>query len=220
MLASSSQHQSLMNHIYSKQRHIYDATRKFYLLGRDQMIMGLRPPNGGSVLEIGCGTGRNLVVAAGTRRRARYFGLDISIEMLKSADKLIKQNELQDQIKIANADATDFNPQELFGVTKFDRIFISYSLSMMPYWKEAVDQALIHLSEKGSLHIVDFGQQSELPKTFRSILRGWLKLFHVSPRTDLLEYLSHISQKSNRGMVFKKPYRDYTTYCVIGPQRN
>jgi S-adenosylmethionine-diacylgycerolhomoserine-N-methlytransferase len=77
MLASSSQHQSLMNHIYSKQRHIYDATRKFYLLGRDQMIMGLRPPNGGSVLEIGCGTGRNLVVAAGTRRRARYFGFYI-----------------------------------------------------------------------------------------------------------------------------------------------
>lgn len=31
----------LMDRIYATQRHIYDATRKFYLLGRDELIEDL-----------------------------------------------------------------------------------------------------------------------------------------------------------------------------------
>jgi S-adenosylmethionine-diacylgycerolhomoserine-N-methlytransferase len=46
-----------MNRMYRWQRHIYDATRRYYLLGRDRLIAGLRPAAGQSVLEIGCGTG-------------------------------------------------------------------------------------------------------------------------------------------------------------------
>ena len=53
-----------MDAIYRYQRYIYDATRKYYLLGRDRMLDELAPPPGGSVLEIGCGTGRNLICAA------------------------------------------------------------------------------------------------------------------------------------------------------------
>jgi len=53
-----------MDAIYRYQRYIYDASRKYYLLGRDRLIGELAPPPGGSVLEIACGTGRNLVKAA------------------------------------------------------------------------------------------------------------------------------------------------------------
>ena len=49
-----------MNRMYRRQRHIYDGTRRYYLLGRDRLISGLKPAPGASVLEIGCGTGRNL----------------------------------------------------------------------------------------------------------------------------------------------------------------
>ena len=54
-------HRDLMDRIYRHQRHIYDLTRKYYLLGRDELITALAPPGNGSVLEIGCGTGRNLL---------------------------------------------------------------------------------------------------------------------------------------------------------------
>ena len=57
-------HKSSMERMYRLQRHIYDVTRAYYLLGRDQLIARLSPPEGGSVLEIGCGTGRNLVQAS------------------------------------------------------------------------------------------------------------------------------------------------------------
>ncbi len=71
-----------MNRMYRRQRHIYDGTRRYYLLGRDQLISGLKPALGASVLEIGCGTGRNLVSAARLYPDARFFGIDVSTEML------------------------------------------------------------------------------------------------------------------------------------------
>ncbi len=46
-----------MDGIYRYQRYIYDATRKYFLLGRDTLLDELDPPDGGSVLEVGCGTG-------------------------------------------------------------------------------------------------------------------------------------------------------------------
>ena len=57
-------HGAHMDGIYRYQRYIYDATRKYYLLGRDRMLDGLDPPERGTILEVGCGTGRNLILAA------------------------------------------------------------------------------------------------------------------------------------------------------------
>ena len=39
-----------MDAIYRTQRHFYDLTRKYYLLGRDRLIRELAPPKGGTVL--------------------------------------------------------------------------------------------------------------------------------------------------------------------------
>ena len=72
----------LMDRMYRRQRHIYDLSRKYYLLGRDEAIARLRPAAGDGVLEIGCGTGRNLVKAARAYPAARLYGLDVSRAML------------------------------------------------------------------------------------------------------------------------------------------
>lgn len=49
-------HAALMDRTYRHQRRIYDATRAYFLLGRDHLIAQLAPPEGGRVLEIACGT--------------------------------------------------------------------------------------------------------------------------------------------------------------------
>lgn len=59
------------------------------LIGRDPMLAGLDVPEGGTVLEIGCGTGRNLVKAGRLYQTAKLFGIDISREMLVSAGKAV-----------------------------------------------------------------------------------------------------------------------------------
>src|ERR1700710_684978 len=113
-----------MNRMYRRQRHIYDGTRRYYLLGRDQLIAGLQPAPGASVLEIGCGTGRNLVQAARLYPDARFFGIDISTEMLTSAISAISRRGLTQRIRVAHGDGTAFNSQTLFGVPSFDHILV------------------------------------------------------------------------------------------------
>src|ERR1700726_2169563 len=85
-----------MNRMYRRQRHIYNGTRRYYLLGRDQMIANLQPVAGASVLEIGCGTGRNLILAARRHPDARFFGIDVSTQMLTSAISAIARRGLTD----------------------------------------------------------------------------------------------------------------------------
>jgi S-adenosylmethionine-diacylgycerolhomoserine-N-methlytransferase len=197
-----------MNRIYRRQRHIYNFTRRYFLLGRDRLIDGLKPGAGDKVLEIGCGTGRNLIVAAEKYPQARFFGIDVSTEMLTSAHEAIDRAGLAGRIRIAHADATSFDPRRLLGSEKFERIFFSYTLSMIPHWEPALDSAISHLAAGGELHIVDFGGQSGLPSWFRTALRNWVANFHVTPR-DTLELALRARASS---LAFERPYRDYAQY--------
>ncbi|RWK58796.1 MAG: class I SAM-dependent methyltransferase [Mesorhizobium sp.] len=204
-----------MDGVYRWQRHIYDLTRKYYLLGRDRLIAGLDVPAGGTVLELGCGTGRNIVLAARRYPDARFFGLDISAEMLETATAAIAREGLSGRAKLARGDATDFDAKALFAIENFDRIFVSYSLSMIPGWEKTVSAALAALSPGGSLHVVDFGQQEALPRWFRTLLRGWLRKFHVEPREALRDVLQSESARVGATLRFRTLYRGYAWLAVI-----
>jgi S-adenosylmethionine-diacylgycerolhomoserine-N-methlytransferase len=204
-----------MNRMYRRQRHIYDGTRRYYLLGRDQLISGLGPAAGASVLEIGCGTGRNLVCAAQLYPDARFFGIDVSTEMLTSAISAISRRGLADRVRVAHGDGTAFNPQNLFGIPCFDRVFISYSLSMIPDWRRVLEAAASRLKPGGRLHIVDFGGQERLPDIARALLRQWLRLFDVTPRDELQGVLSAMADSGGADLKFERPFRGYAQCAVL-----
>jgi len=182
-----------MDAIYRTQRHFYDLTRKYYLLGRDRLIRHLSPPPGGSVLEIGCGTGRNLIVAAKAWPDARFFGIDISEAMLETARANVAKAGLSDRITLAQGDATAFDAQALFGRPAFDRVFQSYTLSMIPDWQGAIREAAAKLAPGGRLDIVDFGQQNGLPRLWRKLLFAWLAKFDVTPRATLRDAVEGVA---------------------------
>jgi S-adenosylmethionine-diacylgycerolhomoserine-N-methlytransferase len=204
-----------MNRMYRRQRHIYDGTRQYYLLGRDQLISSLRPGAGASVLEIGCGTGWNLVRAARLYPEARFFGIDVSTEMLTSAISAIGRRGLKSRIRVAHGDGTAFNPQVLFGIPAFDHIMISYSLSMIADWQLVLQTAAAKLKPGGRLHIVDFGDQEGLPKIARALLLRWLKLFDVTPRDDLEAVLSTMDERAGAELTFERPFRGYVQCAVL-----
>lgn len=205
----------LMDAMYRYQRYVYDATRKFYLLGRDGLIQDLRPPPGGRVLEIGCGTGRNLVEAAKAFPEAEFYGFDVSAMMLDSARRSIARAGLGSRIVTAQADATCFDPSELFAVTRFDRIFVSYALSMIPQWQAALARACEFLADSGSLHIVDFGDQAGLPPAFRALLERWLSLFSVHPCPTLEAELAAFVASRKMRCRFERRFRGYAFYAVL-----
>jgi S-adenosylmethionine-diacylgycerolhomoserine-N-methlytransferase len=204
-----------MNRMYRRQRHIYDGTRRYYLLGRDQLISGLMPGAGESVLEIGCGTGRNLVCAALLYPDARFFGIDVSTEMLTSAISAISRRGLKDRVRVAHGDGTAFDSQNMFGMPSFDRVFISYSLSMIPDWRRVLEAAAGRLKPGGRLHVVDFGGQERLPGFARALLRRWLAMFDVMPRDELAHVLSAMADTAGAELTFERPFRGYAQYAVM-----
>ena len=200
---------TLMDRMYRHQRHFYDLTRKFYLLGRDELIAQLQPPTGGNVLEVGCGTGRNLIVAARRYPQVRFFGLDISSEMLATARAEIARAGLADRVTVAQADATAFDAQGLFGVARFERVFISYALSMIPPWRAVLPRAASALAPGGALHIVDFGDCAGLPSAFRVLLKGWLSLFGVHPREGLVAEIAPFAANHDLRTEFRSLFGGY-----------
>jgi len=204
-----------MNRMYRWQRFIYDATRRYYLLGRDQLIDGIKPTSGATVLEIGCGTGRNLVHAARQYPGAIFYGIDVSTEMLTTAISTIERRSMHGSVRVAHGDATAFDPAALFGIVAFDHVMISYSLSMIPDWHAVLDNAVSRLKPGGQLHIVDFGNQERLPAFARKILLSWLTLFDVTPRRDMQDVLVTLAADRGADLAFERPFRGYAQSAVM-----
>jgi S-adenosylmethionine-diacylgycerolhomoserine-N-methlytransferase len=200
-------HAALMDVVYKRQRHIYDLSRKYYLFGRDRLIRELALKPGERLVEIGCGTARNLIKIARRYPDCQLFGLDASQEMLKTASESISHAGLASRIRLVHGYAENLSP-ELFGETKsFDRAVFSYSLSMIPDWRAALKAAGGALTPNGKVHIVDFGDLTGLGSIGNRGLRAWLGLFHVRPRTEILHGLETAKGQTAFGELWISPAR-------------
>jgi S-adenosylmethionine-diacylgycerolhomoserine-N-methlytransferase len=175
-----------MDRVYRRQRHIYNFTRRYYLIGRDDLVRQLNLRSGDRVVEVGCGTARNLVAIARRYPGAQLFGIDASCEMLRTAQQAVARAGLSAQITLAHGYAEALTPG-LFGLAaSFDCAIFSYSLSMIPDWRRALAAAS---AAGGHLHILDFGDFTGFGRLGASLLRVWLRQFHVAPRAELLHAL-------------------------------
>ena len=179
-------HAASMDRMYRYQRYIYNLTRKYYLIGRDRLLRGLDARPGAQVLEIGCGTGRNMVQVARRNPGTMVYGMDISRQMLTSARSAAARAGVAERMRTACGDAETFDATVKFGVRGFDRVFLSYTLSMIPGWRNALAMAMAQVNDRGSVHIVDFGQMERWPAFIRNGFRRWLRAFHVTPRPNLI----------------------------------
>ncbi len=198
-----------MDVIYRHQRFIYDATRRYYLFGRDRLIADLRPPANGAVLEIGCGTARNLIRAARRYPEARFYGLDVSEAMLCSARASVTRCGLATRIVLRKGDATAFDPAKLFALDGFDRVFISYALSMIPAWRDVVRQAAACVAPGGELFIVDFGDFERYPAFLRSTQLAWLRRFSVEPIPAIERKIGMLAEQMGLKAATEKLYGGY-----------
>jgi len=182
-----------MNQMYRLQRYIYDFTRKYYLLGRDRLLRDMELQSGDRVLEIGCGTARNLIHLARQRPDIHCYGLDASTEMLETAADKVKCHGLEQRITLKHCLAEELDHAKTFGLdAPFDAAFFSYSLSMIPTWPQAIDAALANLKPQKAFYVVDFWDQADWPRWFRALLKRWLDLFHVHHRPELLDHLRQL----------------------------
>lgn len=213
---SESQMRGNMNRMYRWTRHIYDASRKYYLLGRDVLIRRVKPSTDDIVCEIGCGTARNLVKLARRYPFNSFIGIDASDEMLKTANKSLIKHELINRVQIQQGFAQSFEPQALFNLEKpVNKFIFSYALSIIPPWKESLDHAFELLPAGGEIHIIDFGSQSGLPEVFRKALFGWLKMFHVYYKPEIEQYLLELKAQGKGNLKLHHLFGGYSYYAVF-----
>lgn len=201
---------SRMDRMYRFQRHFYDLTRKYYLLGRDKLITEMKISEEDHVLEVGCGTGRNLEILCRKYPDTRFYGLDASAEMLRNAERKRDKRSLRN-LHLARALADDFSHDDTFGLEDpFDTIFFSYSISMIPTWEEAITNAIKNLRPHHSLYLVDFFDQRQMPVWFRKALQAWLRKFHVQYRPDLIPFLKQLERSGAGSLKVTSLYKSYS----------
>lgn len=156
-----------MKSYYAFQAKIYDATRWTFLYGRNTILHKIPFPKTQriKVLEVGCGTGVNILKMAQMFPNAQFTGLDVSGDMLDRArinlDKYQKRVTLLEE---PYQESTKFNGQ-------FDVILFSYALTMInPQWIELLDQAPKDLKPDGVVAVVDFHDANF--DFYRQFMRG------------------------------------------------
>jgi S-adenosylmethionine-diacylgycerolhomoserine-N-methlytransferase len=154
---------------YQLHSRIYDATRWSFLFGRtailDDIAAATTPTR---ILEVGCGTGKNLVNLAARFPQASITGVDLSETMLELARGKVAQ--FGDRVRLIHqayaAPITD--------PPAFDLVLFSYALTMFnPGYDTAIAAAHRDLIPGGCIAVVDF-HNTPLPAFAR-----WMGVNHV-----------------------------------------
>jgi S-adenosylmethionine-diacylgycerolhomoserine-N-methlytransferase len=200
-----------MDRIYRYQRHFYDLTRPLFLFGRDRLLRRLRLSEKDRVLEVGCGTARNLLRLKRLRPSAQLYGLDASTQMLETAKTNLRRQKLEHGIELEHGLAEELCHAQSFGLSEpFDSIFFSYALSMIPSSTRAIDAALRSLKPGRSLYILDFWDQAGLPAAVRAALTAWFRLFGVEHRPELYTHLERVAATTGGSFAREVLFGGYT----------
>jgi S-adenosylmethionine-diacylgycerolhomoserine-N-methlytransferase len=216
--SSRARHAERLQRLYRDQAGAYDRFREGFLHGRRELVERLPVGAGARVVELGAGTGAN----------AEHFGDRLetfaSVHLVDLCPALLEVARGRCRrpgwacVRAAEGDACAWRPPDGRPV---DAVFFSYSLTMIPEWFRAVDNAVAMLKPGGWLGSVDFyllrTRHGALGRTF---WRAWFGHNAVHPSTDHLAYLSHRTQEDfvseRSGRMPYVPFLRAPYYLFIG----
>lgn len=186
-------HASRLESFYSGQAEAYDDFRKRLLKGREEMYKQVPVPEGGLWVDMGGGTGSNLeYIAESVPKMRRVLVVDLSPSLLQIASKRIAARGWTNAAAV-EADACIYQPAE----GPADVVTFSYSLTMIPDWFAAIDNAIAMLRPGGVLGVVDFYVSRKYPAGnlrrhswfTRTFWPAWFASDNVFPSPDHVPYL-------------------------------
>ncbi|HEY6564524.1 MAG TPA: class I SAM-dependent methyltransferase [Pirellulaceae bacterium] len=186
-------HAERMESFYAGQADAYDDFRKRLLQGRRELWGSIPVPPDGTWVDFGGGTGANLEYFGDSiQALRRVYVVDLASSLLEVASARARRAGWS-QVSPVAADATTWTPPD--GLV--DVVTFSYSLTMIPDWFAAVDNARRILKPGGYLGVVDFyvsrkhaGEASRQHGVFtRWGWPAWFSLDNVFPSADHIPYL-------------------------------
>ncbi len=179
-------HQTLprISTMYRRDARWYDATRWTFLVGRARAVRECALSTGDTALEIGCGTGSNLArLARAAGSSGHVVGFDYVAEMLaQAAPKAARLTAKGYAVTLRQGDASSLDlPPGLVP----NAVLFSYSLSMIPQWRAALDRAYAVLAPGGRCVVVDFHDMQRWPGLLRRAVRSRLAQCGVDPDRDV-----------------------------------
>jgi S-adenosylmethionine-diacylgycerolhomoserine-N-methlytransferase len=217
-------HKERLESFYAGQAKNYDSYRENFLSCREPLLDKL--PVGGIWVDMGGGTGFNIEYMAKLGRLKCYTKVhlvDLTPSLLEIAVRRIKENGWTN-VEIIEADATSWQPRE----QKIDLVTFSYSLTMIPDWFLAIENAKKILKVDGHIGAADLYISRKYPEHgfkshswFRRIF--WMMFFgfdNVNISSDHLCYLHKHFQTSEiietLGSVPYIPFIKVPHYIYIG----
>lgn len=188
-------HAERMESFYGGQANAYDDFRRRLLKGREQLFAALPKPENGVWVDMGGGTGSNIEnLADEIGKLKKVYVIDLSESLLNVASERFDTRGWSNAVAIA-ADATKFRPPE----GQADVVTFSYSLTMIPDWFAALENALAMLKPGGYIGVVDFYVGRKFAATgtqqhrwlARSLWPLWFATDNVFPSPDHLPFLRH-----------------------------
>jgi S-adenosylmethionine-diacylgycerolhomoserine-N-methlytransferase len=166
-------HGARLEAFYRNQADAYDDFRRRLLHGRQQMMQALELPPNGRLVDMGAGTGSNCeYVGERLSRLQQVFLVDLSPSLLRVAQERITRHGWTN-VSTVLADATTYEPEG----GPVDAVTFSYSLTMIPDWFQAIDQAYRMLKPGGQIGIADFYVARKWPAPGRVKHSGFKRFF-------------------------------------------
>jgi len=186
-------HQDRLESFYSGQAEAYDDFRRRLLRGREDLWQAIDVPAGGIWVDLGGGTGSNLEYFGDSiRLLKKVYLVDLAPSLLKMARQRIESRGWTN-VEAIEADGTTFRPPE----GSADVVTCSYSLTMIPDWFAAIDNAHAMLADGGRVGVVDFYVARKYPSDglrkhswfTRTFWPTWFSSDNVYPSPDHVPYL-------------------------------
>jgi len=142
-------HREKLEAFYAPQAADYDRFRARLLHGRAELVRELRLPRAASVAELGAGTGATAALFG--RQLSRIWRLDL-VDLCPSLLALARRRFAQAKnVRVLESDVLAYR-----SAVPLDAVYFSYSLTMIPEWRKALEHALSLLKPSGLVGIADF----------------------------------------------------------------
>jgi len=134
---------------YDKGNLLYGRENRVHLKKIDRILAILEPPTGGKILEVGIGTGIHAQRLLQVKKSLKYYGVDLSREMLEIAEERLRGKGTEAKLILANGENLPFQNNY------FDSAFMSGSLHHFSDPQKGVEELVRVLKPGGRFAIVE-----------------------------------------------------------------